>query len=351
MREFRLEKSKAMNYKLKLRLFVILGCLQSCGGSIVSQIEISSGRAEEISTDADPSDNTPPQESSGAGDGPLIVSINGFEYLPEPMLREGDKFLISGGLYAGTSITIGATLGSGFHLIAANIPTTSDSPGRYVFVTDNIVRSFSNNLTMYNITDSPDTRYPNYPSTATVGSYEIVRDHQLRSSGTDQRFEFKMSVLSSTGTELVTAKLRSHDVTNAYSTELHAKAAGTSYSSPSGQVSYTGKTEIQDLFSGYNYSPAYAGDVTMELNFTNNTGTIIANDLSDGTRSGSYTGTLSINPDTGQLTGNSTVSLTLDSTSYNSDIIGVLGTNSNVAAGSLIDQTKKIHGLFAVGKN
>ena len=89
----------------------------------------------------------------------------------------------------------------------------------------------------------------------------------------------------------------------------------------------------------------------MNLNFTNNTGTITANNLSDGSRSGSYTGTLSIASDTGQLTGNSTVLLMLDSNSYTGDILVIIGPNSNVAAGALIDQTKKFHGLFAVGKN
>jgi hypothetical protein len=323
---------------------MILGNLQACGaGDVGSTI---GGETAEGSTESGSSQ----ESSSGSANSSSVVTISGFEALPAS-LSQGDQFLISGGAFAGTSITIGAALGGGGQVIAANMPTTSDSPGRYVFVTDNVVRSFTNNLAMYNITDSPDTRYPNYPSKVTVGSYQIVRDHQLRSLGSDQRFEFEMSVLSSTGTELATAKLRSHDVNNAYSTELQSQAAGTSFTSHSGTVSYSGKTEVQELFSGYNYSTAYAGNVTMNLNFTNNTGTITANSLSDGSRLGSYTGAFTIAPDTGQLTGNSTVSLMLDGNSYSADILGILGPNSNVAAGALIDQTNKFHGLFAVGKN
>ena len=116
-------------------------------------------------------------------------------------------------------------------------------------------------------------------------------------------------------------------------------------------MSHSGKTEVQELFSGYNYSTAYAGNVTMNLDFTNNTGTITANNLSYGSRSGSYTGTLTIAPNTGQLAGNSTVSLMLDSNSYSGDILGILGPNSIVAAVALIDQTNKFYGLFTVGKN
>ena len=115
-------------------------------------------------------------------------------------------------------------------------------------------------------------------------------------------------------------------------------------------MSHSGKTEVQELFSRYNYSTAYAGNVTMNLNFTNNTGTITANNLSYGSRSGSYTGTLTIAPDTGQLAGNSTVSLMLDSNSYSGDILGILGPNSNVAAVALIDQTNKFYGLLPLGK-
>jgi hypothetical protein len=40
----------------------------------------------------------------------------------------------------------------------------------------------------------------------------------------------------------------------------------------------------------------------------------------------------------------------LDSNSYTANILGILESNSNVAAGALIDQTKKFHGLFAVWK-
>jgi hypothetical protein len=355
MGDFHLEKSKAMSCRPTLRLLMILGSLQSCGAGTVLQVVKSDGQPSQESNESAAAEGynesgASQGSDSGSSDSSSVVSISGFESLPASA-SQGDQFLISDGVFAGTSITIGAALGGGFQVIAANMPTTSDSPGRYVFVTDNIVQSFSNNLTMYNITDSPDTRYPNYPSKVTVGGYQIVRDHQLRSSGADQRFEFKMSVLSSTGTELATAKLRSHDVNNVYSTELHAKAAGTSFNSHSGTVSYSGKTEVQELFSGYNYSTAYAGNVIMNLNFTNNTGTITANNLSDGSRSGSYNGTLTIAPDTGQLTGKSTVSLMLDSNSYTVDILGILGPDSNVAAGALIDQNKKFHGLFAVGKN
>lgn len=196
------------------------------GASAVLQVVKSGGQPSQASNESAAAEGSSESGSSqGSGSGPSdsssVVSISGFESLPAPA-SQGDQFLISGGVFARTSITIGAALGWGGQVIAANMPATSDSPGRYVFVTDNIVQTFSNNLTMYNITDSPDTRYPNYLSKVTVGSYQIVRDHQLRSSGADQRFEFTMSVLSSTGTELAKAKLRSHDVNNASSTELHA---------------------------------------------------------------------------------------------------------------------------------
>ena len=145
------------------------------GASAVLQIVKSGGQPNQASNEsaaAEGSRESGSSQGSGSGssDSSSVVSISGFESLPASV-SQGDQFLISGGVFAGTSITIGAALGGGFQVIAANMPTTSDSPGRYVFVTNNIVRSFSNNLTMYNITDRPDTHYPNYLFKVTVGSY------------------------------------------------------------------------------------------------------------------------------------------------------------------------------------
>jgi hypothetical protein len=49
---------------------------------------------------------------SGSSDSSSVVSISGFESLPASALQ-GDQFLISGGVFAGTSITIGVALGGG----------------------------------------------------------------------------------------------------------------------------------------------------------------------------------------------------------------------------------------------
>lgn len=328
-----------MNCKMMLPLMVWITFLHACGGS--------------TSFESVPSSEAP---SEASGNTPSIVSIVGFEALP-PDASQGEQFTISGGIYAGTSITIGATLGSGFKVVKASVPNAAGSSDRYIYVTDDIETSFKTNLALYQAVDTSDSRYPkNYQPPVIVGNYQIVRDHLRRDStptGWWRRFEFKMSILSASGTELATAKLYSHDYDNQFASELRAKGIGSTFIAPSGRgpVMYTGKTELQQLRSDVTYEPAYTGDVTMNLDFANNTGTLSSGNLSNGSFSGSYSGTLTISPETGQLTDESGISLTLNNVNYTADVLGILSANGNAAAGTIVDTTNNFHGLFAVGND
>ena len=117
MGDFHLEKSKAMSCRPTLRLLMILGCLQACGGSAVLQVVKSGGQPSQASNESAAAEGSSESGSSqGSGSGPSdsssVVSISGFESLPASV-SQGDQFLISGGVFAGTSITIGAALGEG----------------------------------------------------------------------------------------------------------------------------------------------------------------------------------------------------------------------------------------------
>ena len=87
------------------------------GASAVLQVVKSGGQPSQASNESAAAEGSSESGSSqGSGSGPSdsssVVSISGFESLPAPA-SQGDQFLISGGVFARTSITIGAALGWG----------------------------------------------------------------------------------------------------------------------------------------------------------------------------------------------------------------------------------------------